>query len=254
MNIENADAVGMADRLLLESLDNLKNVEQIVRQKAPSIEVLPVASAITRGQKLEESRLTGGKAETEGTFSWKDGSVVPTQTGAYTVIFTPKDGKAYLPVELSVTVSVLDPEPENPSNPEPTPELPQPPETEPDSTPTPETPSSPDAALDAVPPSGSVTVNGSVQTSDVLSQSGQTVRPDNVNTENKPDTSEPSVQESVPESSDTSSDSGVRPDEDSEDAPKQEQSQTNLFVVIILVIAGAAVIAVVSILIVKKKK
>ena len=92
VNIENADAVGMADRLLLESLDNLKNVEQIVRQKVPSIEVLPVASAITRGQKLEESRLTGGKAETEGTFSWKDGSVVPTQTGAYTVIFTPKDG------------------------------------------------------------------------------------------------------------------------------------------------------------------
>ncbi len=86
VNIENADAVGMADRLLLESLDNLKNVEQIVRQKVPSIEVLPVASAITRGQKLEESRLTGGKAETEGTFSWKDGSVVPTQTGAYTVI------------------------------------------------------------------------------------------------------------------------------------------------------------------------
>lgn len=92
VNIENADAVGMADRLLLESLDNLKNVEQIVRQKVPSIEVLPVASAITRGQKLEESRLTGGQGRDRRNVFVERRQCCPyTDRGIYGH-FTPKDG------------------------------------------------------------------------------------------------------------------------------------------------------------------
>ena len=63
-----------------------------------------------RGQKLGNSDLTGGKADTVGTFSWKDGNFVPVDTGTYPVVFMPEDKERYFPVELEVTVQVMDPE------------------------------------------------------------------------------------------------------------------------------------------------
>lgn len=60
--IESADTAGTADRLFLEGVDRFKEVGTIVRQKTPVIEVKPTASAITKGQKLSDSQLSGGKA------------------------------------------------------------------------------------------------------------------------------------------------------------------------------------------------
>ncbi len=114
--IESADASGAADRLFLEGVDRFKEVGTIVRQKTPVIEVKPTASAITKGQKLSDSQLIGGKADAEGTFAWKDGSVAPPQTGAYPVVFTPKDGTAYRTVEFYISVTVNEPVPEVPSS------------------------------------------------------------------------------------------------------------------------------------------
>lgn len=114
--IESADATGAADRLFLEGVDRFKGVETIVRQKTPVIEVKPTASAIRKGQKLSDSQLIGGKADAEGTFAWKDGSVAPPQTGAYPVVFTPKDGTAYRTVEFYISVTVNEPVPEVPSS------------------------------------------------------------------------------------------------------------------------------------------
>ena len=67
--IESADTAGAADRLFLEGVDRFKEVGTIVRQKTPVIEVKPTASAITKGQKLSDSQLIGGKADAEGTFA-----------------------------------------------------------------------------------------------------------------------------------------------------------------------------------------
>jgi|GEM_PF-6901071 len=54
---------------------------------APSI-VFPTASAITYGQTLADSTLTGGVGD--GTFAWADGSVTPTVVNSgYAVTFTP---------------------------------------------------------------------------------------------------------------------------------------------------------------------
>ena len=56
--------------------------------------IWPSAEAITYGQPLGESKLTGG-SET-GTWAWKDGSIVPTVANSgYDVVFTPKDGDNY---------------------------------------------------------------------------------------------------------------------------------------------------------------
>lgn len=289
LDIENADTIGMADRLLLESIDNLEKVEQIIRQKAPVIEVKPTASAITKGQKLSESRLTGGKAETQGTFSWKDGSIVPTQTGEYTVVFTPNDSKLYLPVEFTVTVSVLDPKPEIPSEPDnkpdentpdtetpsnpdnkpnvtPTPEVPSTPDanpddkpavespsapqTKPDMAPTPQSPSSPNTAPDSEISGESIAVNGSAQTSDNLSQSEQSTNEDKADNENQQDTSEPSKSES-----DTDLNSNSKPDENTENTQDKENDNMNVgFVLTVSFIISAAVVGIAALLIVKFKK
>lgn len=115
-DIEAADVIGAADRLALEAVARLQAVPPI--QKVPAIVVQPTASALTRGQKLSDSRLTGGQADTAGTFAWKDGSIVPSQTGTQLVVFTPHDSAAYQTVEFYVTVSVTDPAP--------TPEVPSP--------------------------------------------------------------------------------------------------------------------------------
>lgn len=75
----------------------------------PKITEKPTAAAITYGQTLAESRLSGGAGNVDGTFAWKDGSVRPTVSDGdatpYEVVFTSTDsnwGKAETTVTLTV--------------------------------------------------------------------------------------------------------------------------------------------------------
>ena len=79
-------------------------------QQTVSVTVLPTASAITYGQTLEESRLTGGEANVPGTFSWKEPetllAVADSDLTECEVIFTPDDTSSYEPVSFTLTVTV----------------------------------------------------------------------------------------------------------------------------------------------------
>lgn len=75
----------------------------------PEITEKPTAAAITYGQTLGESLLSGGAGNVAGTFAWKDGSVRPTVSDGdatpYEVVFTSTDsnwGKAETTVTLTV--------------------------------------------------------------------------------------------------------------------------------------------------------
>lgn len=75
----------------------------------PEITEKPTAEAITYGQTLAESQLSGGVGNVAGTFAWKDGSVRPTVSDGdatpYEVVFTSTDsnwGKAETTVTLTV--------------------------------------------------------------------------------------------------------------------------------------------------------
>lgn len=75
----------------------------------PEITEKPAAAAITYGQTLAESQLSGGAGNVDGTFAWKDGSVRPTVSDGdatpYEVVFTSTDsnwGKAETTVTLTV--------------------------------------------------------------------------------------------------------------------------------------------------------
>ena len=75
----------------------------------PEITEKPTAAAITYGQTLAESQLSGGAGNVAGTFAWKDGSVRPTVSDGdatpYEVVFTSTDsnwGKAETTVTLTV--------------------------------------------------------------------------------------------------------------------------------------------------------
>ena len=73
----------------------------------PTVTVWPTASAITYGQTLASSTLTGGTASVAGTFAWTTPTTAPT-TGAdaESVTFTPTDTTDYNPAVGSVTVTV----------------------------------------------------------------------------------------------------------------------------------------------------
>ena len=75
----------------------------------------PTASAITYGQKLSDSTLSGGKmvfgdVEVAGTFTWKDATVKPvvadSQTTEYLVVFTPSDTASYPSAEFGIKLTV----------------------------------------------------------------------------------------------------------------------------------------------------
>jgi hypothetical protein len=74
----------------------------------PSITTPPTASAITVGQALSISALTGGDANTVGTFTFTDPSIIPSTTGNYTaeVTFTPDDLANYTTATTTVSVMV----------------------------------------------------------------------------------------------------------------------------------------------------
>lgn len=89
-----------------------------VAKATPVIAEKPTAGALTYGQKLSDSTLTGGKAayqtadgtEVTGTFAWKNSSSKPTaadsQKTEYDVIFTPSDTDNYNAVDMKIILTV----------------------------------------------------------------------------------------------------------------------------------------------------
>lgn len=116
---ENPDIVPMVDNegyvAVFTPTDNVnyKPTTAVVTlslgKATPEITEKPTAAAITYGQTLAESQLSGGEGNVAGTFAWKDGSVRPTvsdgDTTPYEVVFAPTDsnwGKAETTVTLTV--------------------------------------------------------------------------------------------------------------------------------------------------------
>ena len=75
----------------------------------PEITEKPTAAAITYGQTLGESLLSGGAGNVAGTFAWKDGNVKPTVSDGdatpYEVVFTSEDNN-WGTAETTVTLKV----------------------------------------------------------------------------------------------------------------------------------------------------
>jgi hypothetical protein len=73
----------------------------------PTLTVAPSASAITVGQALSVSTLTGGSASVAGAFAWTiPATVPPVGTASYEVTFTPTDTVNYNTFTTTVSVTV----------------------------------------------------------------------------------------------------------------------------------------------------
>ena len=81
-----------------------------VSKATPTIPTVPTASAITYGQSLADSALTGGSASVPGSFSWTNSAITPAVSDSgvtrYTVTFTPNDSMNYNNVTTTVTLAV----------------------------------------------------------------------------------------------------------------------------------------------------
>ena len=105
-----------------DDADNYNTVTRTITVKVtkatPVIAEKPTAGALTYGQKLSDSTLTGGKAayqtadgtEITGTFAWKNSSSKPTvadsQKTEYDVTFTPSDKDNYNAVDTKLALTV----------------------------------------------------------------------------------------------------------------------------------------------------
>ena len=105
-----------------DDADNYNTVTRTITVKVtkatPVIAEKPTAGALTYGQKLSDSTLTGGKAayqtadgtEITGAFAWKNGSIKPTaadsQKTEYDVTFTPSDKDNYNAVDTKLALTV----------------------------------------------------------------------------------------------------------------------------------------------------
>ena len=89
------------------------DVTVFVGKALPSVTAWPVAAALTFGDTLAMSALTGGEAAVEGAFAWADNTIKPSAgEQAYTVVFTPADDDNYDSVEQLVSVIVAKATPE----------------------------------------------------------------------------------------------------------------------------------------------
>ena len=78
-----------------------------IAKGTPSITAIPTASAITDGQALSVSVLSGGTASVAGAFSWTTPSEVPSVgTASYGVTFTPTDTANYNTATTTVSLTV----------------------------------------------------------------------------------------------------------------------------------------------------
>ena len=83
------------------------SVTVTVNKATPTVTAWPTASAITYGQTLSSSTLTGGTASVAGTFCWTTATTAPGCGCDFeSVTFTPKDTTDYNTVTGSVTVTV----------------------------------------------------------------------------------------------------------------------------------------------------
>ncbi|MGP8173543.1 MAG: Ig-like domain repeat protein, partial [Terracidiphilus sp.] len=84
------------------------SVTLTVNKATPTVSAWPTASAITYGQTLASSTLSGGTASATGTFAWTTSGIAPgAGTPSESVTFTPSDTTDYnIPTAGSVSVSV----------------------------------------------------------------------------------------------------------------------------------------------------
>ena len=91
-------------------LELTKTFDATAIKDTPTINTVPTASAITYGQKLSNSNLTGGTASVPGTFAWKTPSTAPkvkdSGTTEYEVVFTPSDAASYETATCKVRLTV----------------------------------------------------------------------------------------------------------------------------------------------------
>ncbi|NBS55303.1 hypothetical protein EBT23_07095, partial [bacterium] len=83
----------------------------VIAKATPIFSALPTASAITAGQALSASSLSGGQAKVgtniiSGNFDWTTPTTLPSATGNYPVTFTPTDTANYNTVTTTVSVTV----------------------------------------------------------------------------------------------------------------------------------------------------
>ncbi len=76
----------------------------------PTITAVPTALAITYGQTLADSMLTGGSADVDGTFAWTTNTIAPavadSNTTEYDVTFKPNDTDNYTTAACKVKLTV----------------------------------------------------------------------------------------------------------------------------------------------------
>ena len=87
-------------------------ITQTVTRATPTVTAWPTAAAITYGQPLSDSTLSGGTASVPGSFAFTDPTLKPAVgTAGQNVTFTPNDGSNYATVSgtASVTVSKATP-------------------------------------------------------------------------------------------------------------------------------------------------
>ena len=96
----------------------IRTITVKVTKATPVIAENPTATALTYGQKLSDSTLTGGKAtyktadgtEVAGTFAWKNSSIQPTVADngktEYDVTFTPADTTNYQSAVTTISITV----------------------------------------------------------------------------------------------------------------------------------------------------
>ena len=85
---------------------NTTTTSVVVGKTTPTVNTTPDASAITYGQTLASSNLTGGVASVAGTFAFSTPSAAPaTGTASYNVTFTPTDTANYNTTNFNVSVT-----------------------------------------------------------------------------------------------------------------------------------------------------
>ena len=82
------------------------SVSVSVAKATPTVNTAPTATAITSGQTLASSTLSGGSASVAGTFAFTTPSTVPTVTASQAVTFTPTDSANYNTASTTASVTV----------------------------------------------------------------------------------------------------------------------------------------------------
>ncbi|MCQ2077496.1 MAG: InlB B-repeat-containing protein [Bacteroidaceae bacterium] len=101
---------GKVEISLIGNYSGSAQSEFIIEKATPVIKTIPVASDLTLGETLASAVLSGGTADVDGNFVWKDATVVPSlENEGFEVIFTPMDSENYKSSEpMIVPVTVIE--------------------------------------------------------------------------------------------------------------------------------------------------